>query len=85
MIIPYCDLVASNNKETLGRFADIVIPIWDADQAEENKTIKEIAEYKPRPEIGLMKPWDKRCLESWRSYPTPEQLMAESELGIQYG
>ena len=85
VIIPYCDLVASNNKETLGRFADIVIPIWDADQAEENKTIKEIAEYKPRPEIGLMKPWDKRCLESWRSYPTPEQLMAESELGIQYG
>lgn len=79
VIIPYCDLVASNSHEALGRFADIVLPIKNVDLAEQSKMVKQVTDYKKLPEISLMSSWSEQYLNSFASYPTPEQMMAEAE------
>lgn len=79
VIIPYSGLVASNSREILGRFADIVMPIRDIKTAEAGKMIKSEVEYQRHPIIGPAKGWEAGYLDSWKSYPSPEQLMTNAD------
>lgn len=76
VIIPYSQLIANNDRETIGRFADVAINI---EATEGSNRVREMLEYRRVPVIKRSSDWDEKYLDSWKHYPTPDQLMSDTK------